>query len=111
MATRGDPLLDLATLLSYWTEPGDPPAMIALNQMPTARPGFLSREAAAAAYAARSGRSLDGLLVPRVLAIFRLAVVFHQLQAQNPALKARLARLDPDDLFLFARDVAHGKLF
>lgn len=41
MGTRGDPLFDLATLLSYWAEPGDPAALHQLQQMPTAQPGFL----------------------------------------------------------------------
>ena len=114
MATRGDPLVDLATLLSYWTEVGDLPCMFALNQMPTARPGFLSREAAAMAYAATVGRPLDDFRVHRVLAIFRLAVVFHQLnalQASNAGPASGRGDFDPDDLFVFALDVAHGKVF
>ncbi|MFC4595731.1 phosphotransferase family protein [Sphingobium tyrosinilyticum] len=114
MATHGDPLVDLATLLSYWTEPGDPQCMIALDQMPTARSGFLSREDAANAYAASSGRSLDNFRLHRVLAIFRLAVVFHQLAAlkvNNPAATPQQAALNPDDLFIFALDVARGKMF
>ncbi len=41
--TRGDGLFDLAVLLSYWTEPGDPPAMHQMAQMPTASAGFPSR--------------------------------------------------------------------
>lgn len=113
MATRGDPLIDLATTLSYWTEPGDPPCMFALAQMPTARPGFLSREQTANAYAATSGRTLDGFQTARVLGIFRLAVVFHQLnalQTRNPG-ASRDDLLDPDDLFVHALDVAHGKMF
>lgn len=85
MATRGDPLMDLATLLSYWTEAGDPPCMHRLAQMPTARGGFGTRAEVAAAYAARSGRSLDGLLPIRVLAMLKLGVVFHQLYAQHGA--------------------------
>lgn len=114
MATRGDALHDLASLLSYWAEPDDPPAMHRLRQMPTAKPGFLSRAEAAEAYAKRTGRSLDGFHVHRVVACFRLAVVFHQLRALaagNPRMEARLAGLDPDDLFAFARDVALGKSF
>lgn len=118
MATRGDPLVDLATLLSYWTESGDPDCMVALDQMPTARPGFLSREAAAQAYAAQTGRSIDDFRLPRVLAIFRLAIVFHQLNALKHTGKGwpdrddgRAVRLNPDDLFAFALDVARGRIF
>lgn len=79
--TRGDPLFDLATLLSYWTEPGDPPSMHALQQMPTAAPGFLTREQAALRYAALTGRDLTGFRVHRVLAILKLGVIFLQLGA------------------------------
>ena len=114
MATRGDPLFDLATLLSYWAEPGDPPCMAALAQMPTAKPGFLSREEAAQAYARLSGRSLDGFLFARVLAIFKLAVVARQLSAAatgSPDQQERRLQADPDELFAFALDVARGKLF
>jgi len=114
MATRGDPLVDLATLLSYWTEAADPPCMQNLKQMPTARPGFPSREAAAQAYAALTGRSLDAFIVPRVLAIFRLAVVFHQLNALRrdaAAQGAASGQLDPDELYVFALDVARGQVF
>lgn len=114
MATRGDPLFDLAALLSYWAEAGDRPCMVALDQLPTARPGFLNREQAAQAYAKRSGRSLDGFAVLRVIALYRLAVVFHQLaviQKGNAAYAARYAGLNPDEFFEFALDVAHGKVF
>jgi aminoglycoside phosphotransferase (APT) family kinase protein len=114
MATRGDPLFDLATLLSYWTEPGDPSCMRALNQMPTGRAGFMTREAAAQAYADLAGRSLDGFLFPRVLAMFKLGVVFQQLHAQptgDGRPDPRLAGIVPDALFEFALDVAHGKIF
>jgi aminoglycoside phosphotransferase (APT) family kinase protein len=114
MATRGDPLFDLATLLSYWTEPGDPACMQALNQMPTGRAGFLTREAAAQSYANLTGRSLNDFLFPRVLAMFKLGVVFLQLHAQATSdglPDPRLTGIVPDALFEFALDVAHGKIF
>lgn len=79
MGTLGDPLYDLAVLLSYWTEADDPEAMHQLRQMPTARHGFPTREAAAALYAQASGRTLHEFTFYRVLATLRLAVVFQQL--------------------------------
>ncbi len=79
MCTRGDPLFDLATLLSYWTEAGDPEVMHALGQMPTALPGFPSRAEVLERYAALTGRSVRGFLFYRVLALLKLAVVFAQL--------------------------------
>lgn len=82
MGTRGDPLLDLATLLSYWAEPGDPPAMHRLNQMPTAQPGFPSRASVVQAYAQRTGIDVSQFHFYRVLALLRLSVVFMQLHAR-----------------------------
>lgn len=113
MGTRGDPLFDLATLLSYWAEPGDPPAMRKLQQMPTAHPGFWRRSDVAERYAALTGQDLNDLAAMRVLALFKLGVVFLQLHRQwtNGAVKdnryADFALLG-GDLLLIARDVAHG---
>jgi aminoglycoside phosphotransferase (APT) family kinase protein len=79
MGTLGDPLLDLATLLSYWAEASDPQAMLALRQMPTALPGFPTRAGVLELYARRSGLRVDNFLYYRVLALFKLCVVFQQL--------------------------------
>lgn len=116
MATRGEPLFDLAIMLSYWAEPGDPDCMHRLAQMPTARPGFWTREQAAEAYAEKTGRSLSGFRYMRVLAIFRLAVVFHQLHARYAAegtLDAHKAGFGAlaDEIFIFAAGVAQGERF
>jgi aminoglycoside phosphotransferase (APT) family kinase protein len=77
--TRGDALFDLATLLSYWTRPGDPPALFDMAQGPFHEPGFLSREDAVASYAALSGRDVSDFLFHRVLAMYKLSVIFLQL--------------------------------
>lgn len=82
MGTRGDPLVDLATLLSYWTSAGDPQPMQALAQMPTAEPGFPNRDEVLQAYASRTGADLSGFRFYRVLAMFKLTVVFMQLHAR-----------------------------
>ena len=79
MGTLGDPLYDLAVLLSYWAEESDPEVMHQLNQMPTARHGFPTREDAAQLYARASGRDLSNFTFHRVLSMLRLAVVFQQL--------------------------------
>lgn len=114
MGTRGNPLLDLATLLSYWTEPGDPPCMHRLAQMPTARPGFLTREEVASRYGALTGRSLTGLKPYRVLAVFKLGVVFHQLAELHghdaATADAGYAQLG-HELLEFCRDIISDKLF
>lgn len=79
MGTRGDPMMDLATLTSYWTEPGDPDCMQRLRQMPTAHPGFLSRAQAVEAYATLTGRDVSGFGAWRILSLLKLGVVFMQL--------------------------------
>lgn len=116
MGTRGDALFDLATLLSYWSEVGDPACMRQLAQMPTMRPGFLTREQAAQAYSRRVGRPLSNFKVYRVMAMFKLGVVFHQLyfryrsgevQDERYAAFGQLA----DGLLEFTRDIADDKYF
>ncbi|MCR5856426.1 phosphotransferase family protein [Mesorhizobium sp. J428] len=79
MGTRGDPLMDLATLTSYWAEPGDPDCMRELAQMPTARPGFLTRAEVVQAYASQSRRDVSDFGPWRVLALLKLGIVFIQL--------------------------------
>ncbi|MEL6373523.1 MAG: phosphotransferase family protein [Pseudomonadota bacterium] len=91
MGTRGDPMFDLATLLSYWSQPGDPPARLQLAQMPSVMPGFATRDAVVQAYARARGVEVDDYPVFAVLAMYKLAVVFLQLHA----LYARGATDDP----------------
>ncbi len=40
MCTLGDPLNDLGALLTYWSEPSDPPALQAIAMMPSRRSWF-----------------------------------------------------------------------
>ena len=114
--TRGDPLFDLATLLSYWTEPGDPQAMHDLQQMPTAAPGFWTREQAAAHYAAATGRDLSDFRFHRVLGVVKLAVIFLQLHAlyRSGATTDVRYRAFGDvgvGVLAFAREIASGRVF
>jgi aminoglycoside phosphotransferase (APT) family kinase protein len=114
--TRADPLFDLATLLSYWAEPGDPEAMLTLEQMPTAGHGFPRRREVVEAYARRSGRDVSNILFHRVLAMLKLGVIFAQIHARyrrGDSADARYARFGPivDGLFEFAHDIARGRAF
>jgi aminoglycoside phosphotransferase (APT) family kinase protein len=114
MSTRGDPLFDLATLLSYWTEAGDPPCLADIKQMPTAQPGFPTRTQMMAAYAARTGRDLTDFRFYRVLTMFKLGVVYRQLGAQwrrgatNDPRFARFSKLGTD-LIAHTHDIVHCK--
>jgi aminoglycoside phosphotransferase (APT) family kinase protein len=113
-STRGDPLFDLATLLSYWTEAGDPDCMHDLAQMPTAAPGALSRSEAIALYARLTGRDMSDFTFHRVLAMYKLAVVFLQLYAQYRRGTVTDPRYEPferigNGILDFAHDVATGE--
>lgn len=90
MVALGDPYFDLATLLSYWAESGDPAELRAINATHSEAPGALNRAALIAAYAAASGAplDLDRLRYFRALAQAKLGVVL--LQLNNRFLK------DPD---------------
>lgn len=116
MGTRGHPLFDLCTLLSYWSDPDDPQCMHDLKQMPTARGGFMSREQAAQAYLDRTGVSAQGLTAVRVLCQFKLAVVFLQLYARyrDGALVGDAYRSFEQlghELLVFSLDVKNGRWF
>jgi aminoglycoside phosphotransferase (APT) family kinase protein len=114
--TRGDSLFDLATTLSYYAEPGDPPVMHELRQMPLATEGFPTRRDIAQRYSVRTQRDLSDFTFYRVLATFKLAVVMQQLHqryrsgATHDARYARLGAL-ADELFEFARLLARGEFF
>ena len=102
LGTEGDPLWDLAVLLSYWVEPGDPPGLHEMRQMPTAAQGFWRRHEVVDTYCRLSGRAIGDFSFYRVLALLRSSVVFLQLYdryrrdpARNPAC-ARFAQLGRD---------------
>ena len=78
MCTLGDPLVDLGTLLCYWSEPTDPALFQHMAMMPTdAR--FLGRQALVQRYAERSGRDVSAIKFYHVLGLFRLVVIIAQI--------------------------------
>ena len=79
MCTIGDPLLDLATLLAYWTAPDDPPHLRALTPMPTGDHGFLSRRQLLDRYQRLSGRNVAHIQFYLALAIFRWTCYMQQM--------------------------------
>jgi len=114
MGTRGDPLWDLAVLLSYWAEPGDPDCMHRLQQMPTSRGGFWSRRQVIEAYRRVTGRSVDGFDFYRVLSVFRTAIVFLQLferYRREPGSNLGCVGFDTigRDLLDYAFDISSGR--
>jgi aminoglycoside phosphotransferase (APT) family kinase protein len=78
MATVGDPLLDLGTLLGYWSDADDPPEMRLRPYGPTFLPGSLSRKGVVEAYARTTGRDFSPLFY-YVFALFKIAVIVQQI--------------------------------
>ena len=114
MGTRGDPLWDLAVLLSYWAEPEDPPCMHSMRQMPTAQAGFWSRQQVLKAYHRLTGRAVDDFGFYRVLSLFRSAIVFLQLfdrYRRHPAENMHCAGFGSlgGELLDYALEVARGR--
>jgi aminoglycoside phosphotransferase (APT) family kinase protein len=114
--TRGDPLFDFATLLSYWVHQDDPPALHDMAQMPADEGGFWPREQAVAAYAALSGRDVSHFVFHRVLAMYKLGVIFLQLGyrwrsgATNEPRYAGLTEIGTG-ITEFAHEIATGRAF
>jgi aminoglycoside phosphotransferase (APT) family kinase protein len=79
MATRGEPLFDLAVLLSYWIEPTDPSEVHGLGQVPSLVPGFASRTEVVERYFAAAGTEPVDLRFHLALARLRLAIAWQQL--------------------------------
>jgi len=114
--TRGDPLFDFATLLSYWVHADDPPALHDMAQMPADEGGFLPREQAVATYAALSGRDMSDFLFHRVLAMYKLGVIFLQLGYRwrsGATAEPRYAGLTSigTGITEFAHEIAQGREF
>ena len=114
--TRGDPLFDFATLLSYWMHEDDPPALHDMEQMPADEGGFCPREQAVATYAALSGRDVSDFLFHRVLAMYKLGVIFLQLGYRwrsGATTEPRYAGLTAigTGIVEFAHEIAQGRAF
>lgn len=81
MCTRGDPLVDVGTVMAIWFDPDEvPPGLAAMpTAVPSTVPGFMTRAEATERYADRSGRDLTGFGWYEVFGAFKLAVVLQQI--------------------------------
>lgn len=79
MCTRGDPLLDLANLINYWSEAGDSESWKLAVYMPTDRPGFPSRAEMIERYARRTGFDVARFPWYEVFGTFKIAVIIQQI--------------------------------
>ena len=114
--TRGDALFDFATLLSYWTRPGDPQPLFDMEQGPFHAPGFPERAEAVAAYARITGRDVSNFLFHRVLAMYKLSVIFLQLGHRyrtGVTTEPRYAHLTAigTGIAEFTHEIAQGRAF
>lgn len=80
MATVGDPLMDIATTLGYWAEPGDHPFLREFSL--TSLPGNLTRQQVVKRYAEKSGRDVSSILFYYVYACFKIGVIGQQIYAR-----------------------------
>jgi len=79
MATVGDPLMDLGTMLGYWIDADDPEEMRARPSGPTFLPGSLTRVQVVERYQRRTGRAVGSALFHYVFALFKIAVIVQQI--------------------------------
>jgi aminoglycoside phosphotransferase (APT) family kinase protein len=79
MCTLGDPLSDVGALLTYWTQPDDPPFVQMTSAMPVGDYGFLTRKELIQRYSEKSGRDLTHIRFYHALGVYRLAVIIQQI--------------------------------
>ncbi len=89
MATRGDPLADLGTLMGSWFDPGEAPET--LGMMPTTSEGWIDRTAAVRLYGDLTGTDMGRIDWYLVFGAWKLGVVLQQIyirwvrgQTQDP---------------------------
>jgi aminoglycoside phosphotransferase (APT) family kinase protein len=94
MATLGDPLMELGSMLAYWVQADDDDVMQASRRQPTHLPGVFTREEFVARYAEKTGLAIGDWRFYEVYGLFRLAAVLQQLYrryhdgaTRNPAFK------------------------
>ncbi len=79
MATLGDPLVDLGTLLSYWPDPGDPPGVVRASHLGMELMGLPTRRELVDRYGATSGLDLSDIGWYEAFAQWKTATVVQQL--------------------------------
>jgi aminoglycoside phosphotransferase (APT) family kinase protein len=102
MATLGDPLTDLGTLLNYWPDPSDTTDSAGLYLPELATMGLPPRRAMVERYAARTGFDVSQVGWYEAFACFRVAVILQQLTARyqrgetsDPRMKQRAELVRP----------------
>lgn len=97
MATLGDPLVDVGTLLAYWAQPDDPTYAVFGTQA-VAIGEVVPKQEVRERYAGRTGLDLSAIDYYEALALFRIAVIIEQIFARYKAGQTsdeRFARFEP----------------
>jgi len=81
MATLGDPLVDVGTLLAYWAQPDDPTYLV-FGSNAVAIGEIMTKAEARERYAQRAGVDLSQISYYEGLALFRIAVIIEQIYAR-----------------------------
>lgn len=94
MATVGDPWVDVAVALSYWTGADDPPALHQVfGDLPvTTQPGFYTRREWLQAYCVKSGRDVPHFRWYMTFAFYKLAAILAQIYVRYLRGQTRDAR-------------------
>jgi aminoglycoside phosphotransferase (APT) family kinase protein len=79
MATLGDPLIDLGTLLNYWPDPSDSADAQRANTPGLTRMGLPTRAEIAARYAEKSGLDVAAVRWWEAFALWKTVIVVQQL--------------------------------
>lgn len=81
MATLGDPLVDIGTLLAYWVQPDDPTYHV-FGTNAVAIGEIMPKVEVRERYADRTGFDISDLSYFEGLALFRIAVIIEQIYAR-----------------------------
>jgi len=97
MSTRGDPLVDLGTLLAYWADPSDPTFLI-FGEIAVSPAADFPKQRVIEQYATTTGFDVSAINYYEGLALYRIAVIIEQIYARYAAGQTsdeRFARFEP----------------
>lgn len=81
MATLGDPLVDIGTLLAYWAQPDDPTYLV-FGSNAVAIGDVMPKSEVRERYAEQTGFDIGRISYYEGLALFRIAVIIEQIYAR-----------------------------
>ncbi len=114
--TRGDPLFDFATLLTYWIHADDPQPCTTWSRCRRSRPACARVSRRSRNTPGISGRDMSDFLFHRVLAMYKLSVIFLQLGLRYRTGATQEPRYAPltgigTGILEFTHEIAQGRAF